>query len=110
MFLLSIVAGACGPSLFAGEKGYESKKKRKRFAQNYLVNYKRALVTGGAGLIGSHIADGLVVEGIEEIVVLDNLSRGRRQNLELVMASGRGHDREGDIRNAELVARAYGRH
>ncbi|HEY4283494.1 MAG TPA: NAD-dependent epimerase/dehydratase family protein, partial [Chthoniobacterales bacterium] len=41
------------------------------------VDYKRALITGGAGLIGSHIADRLVAEGIEEIVVLDNFSRGR---------------------------------
>ena len=70
------------------------------------MNYKRALVTGGAGLIGSHIVDGLVTEGIEEIVVLDNLSRGRRQNLDLAMASGRVTILEGDIRNAELVARA----
>ncbi len=69
------------------------------------MKYRRALVTGGAGLIGSHIVDGLVVEGIEEIVVLDNLSRGRRQNLEPAMASGRVKIVEGDIRDRDLVAR-----
>ena len=69
------------------------------------MKYKRALVTGGAGLIGSHIADGLVVEGIEEIVVLDNLSRGRRQNLESAVASGKITIIEGDIRDRDLVGR-----
>ena len=70
------------------------------------MNYKRALVTGGAGLIGSHIADRLVAEGVEEIVVFDNFSRGRRQNLESAMASGRITILEGDIRDTKLLARA----
>ncbi len=69
------------------------------------MNYKRALVTGGAGLIGSHIVDGLVVEAIEEIVVLDNLSRGRRQNLDPAVTSGKLTIVEGDIRDRDLVAR-----
>jgi UDP-glucose 4-epimerase len=64
------------------------------------------LITGGAGLIGSHISDRLVAEGIEEIVVLDNFTRGRRQNLESAMASGRVTLLEGDIRDTNLVARA----
>src|ERR1700730_11550991 len=70
------------------------------------MNYKRALITGGAGLIGSHIADGLVAEGVQEIVVLDNLTRGRRQNLEPAIASGKVTIVEGDIRDANLVSRA----
>ena len=42
----------------------------------------RALVTGGAGLIGSHIVDRLAARArVGEIVVLDNFSRGRRENL-----------------------------
>jgi UDP-glucose 4-epimerase len=69
------------------------------------MTYKRALITGGAGLIGSHIADRLVVEGFEEIVVLDNLTRGRRQNLEQSLASGKVTIVEGDIRDADLVLR-----
>lgn len=64
------------------------------------------MITGGAGLIGSHIADRLVAEEIEEIVVLDNFTRGRRQNLESAMASGRVTLLEGDIRDTNLVAQA----
>ena len=41
---------------------------------------KRALVTGGAGFIGSHVADQFLAEGWE-VVVLDNLASGRRENL-----------------------------
>jgi UDP-glucose 4-epimerase len=70
------------------------------------MNYKRALITGGAGLIGSHIADRLVAEGFEEIVVLDNLTRGRQQNLECALASGKVTIVEGDIRDANLVRQA----
>ncbi len=70
------------------------------------MNYRRALITGGAGLIGSHIADRLVAEGFQEIVVLDNFTRGRRQNLEPAIASGRVTIIEGDIRDPDLVLRA----
>lgn len=69
------------------------------------MDYKRALITGGAGLIGSHIADRLVDEGFEEIVVLDNLTRGRKKNLETALASGRVTIVEGDIRDPDLVMR-----
>ena len=41
---------------------------------------KKALVTGGAGFIGSHVADRFVAEGYA-VTVLDNLSSGRRENL-----------------------------
>lgn len=40
----------------------------------------RCLVTGGAGFIGSHLVDRLLGDG-HEVVVLDNFSTGRRQNL-----------------------------
>jgi UDP-glucose 4-epimerase len=66
----------------------------------------RALITGGAGLIGSHIADRLAAEGFHEIVVIDNLTRGRRQNLERAIASGKVTIVEGDIRDTDLVRRA----
>src|SRR5436190_20960836 len=42
---------------------------------------KRALVTGGAGFIGSHLVEALVSLGAN-VVVLDNLSSGNRHNLE----------------------------
>lgn len=72
------------------------------------MNPKRALITGGAGLIGSHIADRLVAEGYEDIVILDNFTRGRRQNLQSAMASGKITFVDGDVRDAELVREAMG--
>lgn len=42
---------------------------------------KRILITGGAGLVGSHMADIAVREGAAEVVVYENLVRGRRENL-----------------------------
>lgn len=66
----------------------------------------RALITGGAGLIGSHIADLLIEEGAGEIVVLDNLVRGSRANLSSAMESGRVKLIEGDIRDPNAVGQA----
>ena len=45
-----------------------------------LKRYRRALVTGGAGFIGSHLCEGLLKEGLE-VVVLDNLSTGKKENV-----------------------------
>jgi UDP-glucose 4-epimerase len=66
----------------------------------------RILITGGAGLIGSHIADRLVDEQVGEIVVLDNFWRGRRDNLARAAASGRLRIVEGDIRDRAVLAAA----
>lgn len=61
--------------------------------------FKRVLITGGAGLIGSHITDQLVRENNPEIVVFDNFVRGRRENLAWAMANGNVKIVEGDIRD-----------
>ena len=65
----------------------------------------RALVTGGAGTIGSHIVDQLVQAGAAEVVVLDNLVRGRVANLDRALAEGPDVVRlvEGDIRDVATV-------
>jgi UDP-glucose 4-epimerase len=47
----------------------------------------KALVTGGAGFIGSNLADALLGRG-DEVIVLDDLSTGRRENLEPGLANG----------------------
>jgi UDP-glucose 4-epimerase len=67
------------------------------------MNSNRVLITGGAGLIGSHIADLLVREGNPEIIILDNFVRGRRENLAWAMANGRVRVVEGDIRDAKVL-------
>lgn len=61
------------------------------------------LVTGGAGFIGSHLVERLVAEG-HRVRVLDDLSTGRRANLTQVLADV--ELMEGDIRDADAVARA----
>jgi UDP-glucose 4-epimerase len=61
------------------------------------------LVTGGAGFIGSHIAEALARRG-DRVRVLDNLSTGRRANL---APCGQAAELiEGDLTDAALVARA----
>ncbi len=62
------------------------------------------LITGGAGLVGSHIAELLAQEGSARIVVLDNFVRGRRANLAAAQASGRLSIIEGDIRDPAIIA------
>lgn len=65
----------------------------------------RVLVTGGAGMIGSTIVDELLDAGAASVDVLDNLVRGRVDNLAAAMASGRVSFVEGDIRDRVIVDR-----
>ena len=67
------------------------------------IDGSKVLVTGGAGTIGSHVVDQLVSRGAAEIVVLDNLVRGRLSNLDHALAEGPVRLVEGDIRDAALV-------
>ncbi|REK17232.1 MAG: SDR family NAD(P)-dependent oxidoreductase [Planctomycetota bacterium] len=61
------------------------------------------LVTGGAGFIGSHIAEALVARG-DRVRVLDNLSTGKRENL--AHLEGKVDFVEGDITSADDTAAA----
>ncbi len=64
----------------------------------------RALVTGGAGFIGSHLVDALVERG-DSVLVLDDLSTGKRENLNPGAAFV-----EGDVRAAAAVDAAFAEH
>jgi UDP-glucose 4-epimerase len=61
----------------------------------------RALVTGGAGFIGSNLVDALLDRG-DEVTVIDNLASGKRENLDGALARGAGFE-EADIRDAERM-------
>jgi UDP-glucose 4-epimerase len=63
-----------------------------------MTGRKKILVTGGAGFIGSHVVDGFLAAGFE-VVVVDNLSTGRRGNLNPAATFC-----ELDIRDAGLAA------
>ena len=63
------------------------------------MKYKKALVTGGAGFIGSHLTNELIKLGLE-VVVLDDLSIGSKANL-----SGNVKFILGDIRDKIKVAK-----
>lgn len=63
----------------------------------------RVLITGGAGLVGSHITDLLVKEGTSEIIILDNFTRGRLENLAWAQEHGHLVIVEGDIRDRQLL-------
>lgn len=63
----------------------------------------QALVTGGAGTIGSTIVDQLLDAGAERVLVLDNFVRGRMANLEAASQSGKLIVIDGDIRDRDLV-------
>ena len=62
----------CAPWRFRG-----ASRKLRRNARNQTM---KVLLTGGAGFIGSHVADHLLVRG-HEVVVVDDLSSGKRENV-----------------------------
>ena len=60
------------------------------------------LITGGAGFIGSHLAERLLKDG-NKVVVIDNLSTGSLKNIESFKKHSGFEFVEGDVRNAELL-------
>jgi UDP-glucose 4-epimerase len=65
----------------------------------------KALVSGGSGFIGSHLVDALLDRG-DEVVAVDNLSTGRRSNLEGAVERGARLIEE-DIRDGELMKKLF---
>ena len=60
----------------------------------------RAFITGGAGFIGSHLADALIARG-DTVTILDNMSTGSKKNI--AHLEGKVTVHEGDIRDKDLV-------
>ena len=67
----------------------------------------KALVTGGAGFIGSNLVDALLARG-DDVTVIDDLSTGKRENLERAIANG-GELAEVDVRERDAVEDVIGR-
>ena len=65
----------------------------------------KVLVTGGAGLVGSHIVDDLIRAGAE-VVVYDSLIRGQEEHLEWTRANGSVELVQEDIRNRDALREA----
>ncbi|HET6963701.1 MAG TPA: NAD-dependent epimerase/dehydratase family protein [Acidimicrobiales bacterium] len=68
----------------------------------------RALITGGAGFIGSHLADHLLARG-DHVLALDNLSTGRYENIEQLLGRRDFEFVLGSILNSDLVDDLVGR-
>ena len=65
----------------------------------------RSLVTGWCGFIGSHLVDLLLQQGYD-VVVPDNMSTGRRENLSHVSSGARLRNIEGSVQDEQTVANA----
>lgn len=66
---------------------------------------KSALITGGAGFIGSHLAEKLLEQG-EKVFVLDNLSTGRKENIQHLLKNKSFKFQKGDVLNKTLVKKS----
>ena len=67
----------------------------------------KVVVTGGAGFIGSHLVDRLVHDGCSEVVVLDNLFRGKREHLSQHAQNPAVTFQQVDIRDAAALHTAF---
>src|SRR5215204_886176 len=93
------LAGGTYPSLTAGSAPDV------RFDHGRLLKGTRKLkylITGGAGFIGSHLSDRLTADG-HEVVVLDDLSTGRVENIEHLIRAGRIEFVEGSVTDENLL-------
>jgi UDP-N-acetylglucosamine 4-epimerase len=72
---------------------------------NLELRHRRLLITGGAGFIGSALCEALLRQD-NEVVCLDNLLTGHRENIEPFLSNARFTFIEGDIRNLEICKKA----
>ena len=73
------------------------------------ISGKKVVLVGGAGLIGSHTVDKLVMTDVGEIVIYDNFQRGTRENISEAMKDPRVKifDIGGDILQADILSKAF---
>lgn len=69
--------------------------------------YRRVLITGGAGFVGSHLTRQLLEQNFE-VVVVDNFSNGRRDNIIPFLSSSQFELMEGDITDASFIKESIG--
>ncbi|MFP3860301.1 MAG: NAD-dependent epimerase/dehydratase family protein [Bacteroidales bacterium] len=73
-----------------------------------MLNGSRILVIGGAGFIGSHVVKELLREKIAEVIIYDNFSRGKMENIVSLLEDSRCslYDKGGDIRDIDVLDEA----
>ena len=67
------------------------------------IRNHRFLITGGAGLMGSHITERVLAKGASEVILLDNFVRGSMHNIEVALKDPRVRLVKGDIRDLDLL-------
>lgn len=72
------------------------------------IQGKRFLLIGGAGFIGSHIVDQLLKEDVKEVIIYDNFTRGRQDNIQEALKDPRCKVYEigGDILHTDILTKA----
>jgi UDP-glucose 4-epimerase len=67
------------------------------------IKNSTCLITGGAGFVGSHLAEELLLHHPKKVVLLDNLARGSLANIEKALLDKRVEFVQGDVRDADLL-------
>ena len=78
------------------------KNKIKKKSSIKKAKSKKILITGGAGFIGSHLAEALLKKG-EEVFVIDNLSTGSLKNIKHLLKNKKFHFTKGSVLDEKLM-------